>query len=154
MKLIQKNKKAYFDYEILETLEVGIVLTGDEVKSLRAGHVNINGTFAHIHGSELFWLGGHISPYSHAFQKPDDDKSKRTRKLLLHKRQLMRLIGDMSKKGLTIIPLQIYFNDKNKVKIELGLAKHKKAAGKKQAIKERDIGRETARELKDVRKYT
>lgn len=147
MKLIAQNKKAFFDYEILDKLEAGLVLKGDEVKSLREGNVSLVGAFATMHGGELYLINCRIVPYSKAYMK-DESESTRRRKLLLHKKQLSRLIGDMSRKGITILPLKIYFNEKNLVKVELGLGKHKKAAGKKEAIKERDIKRETSRALK------
>lgn len=147
MKIIIKNKKAFFDYEVLDKIEAGIVLTGDEVKSLRAGHVNLTGAFANIHQGELFMVNCHISPYDKAYNK-DEDLAKRSRKLLLHKREINKLVGDISRKGLTVIPLLIYFKN-SKVKVELGLCKHRKASGKKQLLKERDIKRETAREMKD-----
>ena len=152
MKIITQNKKAFHDYEVLEKIETGIVLTGDEVKSLRAGHVSIVGTFAHIHQGELNLLNCNISPYSHAYSK-SDELARRTRKLLVHKRELVRIIGDISKKGITLVPLKLYFNDKGKVKVELGLCKHKKAHSQKQELKERDINRQTRRELKGVIKY-
>ncbi|MEX0672046.1 MAG: SsrA-binding protein SmpB [Candidatus Babeliales bacterium] len=153
MKVIAQNKKAFFEYTILETLEAGIVLTGDEVKSLRAGHCSLVGTFARVMQGELYIINMGVTPYDHAYQKADEELSRRPRKLLVHKNQLVRLIGDVSKKGITLIPLKIYFNAKNIAKVELGVAKHKKAAGKKQALKERDIKRETAREVKKVYKY-
>lgn len=152
MKIVATNKKAFFDYEVLEKMEAGIVLKGDEVKSLRAGHCSLIGAFATFHKGELFLLNANITTYKHAYQK-DDLETTVSRKLLLHKRELMRLIGDISRKGITIIPLKIYFNDKSKVKVELGICKHKKAPDKKQAIKERDIKRETQREIKKVYKY-
>ncbi len=152
MKQIAQNKKAFFDYEILEKIEAGIVLTGDEVKSLRAGHVSLVGAFATVKGSELFLINCNISLYSKAFQKKEE-LATRSRKLLLNRRELNKLIGDISKKGITIVPLRMYFNERNIVKVELGLCKHKKAAGKKETIKERDIARQTRRELKDVYKY-
>ena len=147
MKLIAQNKKAYHDYDILETVEAGIVLTGDEVKSLRAGQVSLVGAFATVHQGELYLINCRISPYAQAYKKSEDLATRR-RKLLLHKRELSRLIGDISRKGITIVPLKIYFTERNIAKVALGIAKHKKAAGKKQALKERDIRRETARELK------
>jgi len=153
MKIIAQNKKAFFDYEILDKMEAGIVLSGDEVKSLRIGNCSLIGAFATFHKGELFLINATISAYSHAFQKDDKDKDTRSRKLLLHKRELMRILGDVSKKGITIVPLKIYFNEKNMVKVEIGLSKHKKAAGKKEAIKERDINRETQRELRGKYKY-
>jgi len=156
MKIVAKNKKAFHDYDIFEKLEAGIVLTGDEVKSLRAGRVSLIGSFATVKAGELFLTNCTINPYQHAYDKSGsskEDKATRSRKLLLHKRQLNKLVGDVSQKGITIIPLKIYFNKKNIAKVELGICKHKKAVGKKQALKERDIKRQTARELKDVYKY-
>jgi len=152
MKVIAQNKKAFFEYEILDKLEAGIVLTGDEVKSLRAGHVSMVGSFATVKQSELYLINCKITPYQKAYIKRED-LSDRSRKLLLNKRELMRLIGDISKKGVTIVPLKLYFNDRNFVKVELGICKAKKAAGKKETIKERDIERQTRREIKDVYNY-
>ncbi len=147
MKIISKNKKAFHDYEILEKIEVGLVLKGDEVKSLRAGHVNMTGAFATVHNGELYMINCHVTPYDKAYIKNEDD-AKRSRKLLLHKRELNRLIGDISCKGITLIPLCLYFNNKSKIKLELGVCKHRNAAGKKQVLKERDINRETSREMR------
>jgi len=152
MKIITQNKKAYHDYEILDTIEAGIVLTGDEVKSLRAGMANLTGSFANIHDGELYLVNAHITPYSKAFLK-SDDAARRSRKLLLHKKELTKLVGDISKKGITIVPLKLYFTKKSKVKVELGIAKHRKAAGKKQVLKEKDIKREAQRELRGRYKY-
>lgn len=152
MKIISQNKKGRFDYEVLSTIEAGIVLIGDEVKALRAGHINLTGSFAVVTGGELFLLNCHITPYDKAFQK-NEDAASRTRKLLVHRRELNKLIGEVSQKGLTLVPLKIYFNKRSKVKLEIGLCKHKKAAGKKRELKEQDIKRETSRELKDVFKY-
>lgn len=146
MKIITTNKKVYFDYEILDTMEAGMVLTGDEVKSIRAKHISLADSFATIYQGEVTLINCHIAPYSHAYTKVDH--SRRTRKLLLHKKEINRLIGDISRKGLTIVPLKVYFNDKGYIKIELGVAKHKKSHDKKQSIKERDIKRETMRELR------
>jgi SsrA-binding protein len=152
MKIITQNKKALFDYDISDRFEAGIVLTGDEVKSLRAGHVSLIGSFATIHDGELFLLNCSIAPYERAYIK-SEDKATRSRKLLLHRRELDRLIGEISKKGITLVPLKLYFNNKNMVKIEIGIGRHKKAIGKKQAIKERDIDRQARREIKDIYKY-
>lgn len=149
MKIISKNKKAFFDYEVLDKIEAGIVLTGDEVKSLRAGHVNLTGSFANVHQGELFMVNCHITPYDKAYKK-DEDTAKRSRKLLVHKRELNKLVGDISRKGITVIPLVLYFKN-SKVKVELGLCKHRKSAGKKQMLKERDIKRETSREMKNYK---
>lgn len=152
MKIIAQNKKAFFEYEILDKLEAGIVLTGDEVKSLRAGQVSLIAAFATIKQGELFLINCKISHYQQAYSKKDD-QAERSRKLLLKKRELNRIIGDISQKGITMVPLKLYFNDKNLVKVELGVCKAKKAAGKKQTIKDRDIERETRREIKGVYKY-
>lgn len=147
MKVVAQNKKALFDYEILDRLEAGIVLTGDEVKSLRAGKVSLIGSFATMHDSQLFLINCNITPYTQAFSAKKEDAT-RSRKLLLKRKEINRLIGDISRKGITIVPLKIYFNDRNFAKVELGTAKHKKAASKKESIKERDIKRETSRELR------
>lgn len=151
MKVIAQNKKAFHDYNILDRLEVGIVLTGDEVKSVRAGQVNLTGSFAHPRNGELFLVNFHITPYGHAYIK--EDQATRTRKLLLHRRELSRLVGDISKKGVTLIPLKLYLNDKGLVKVEIGIGKHKKAHETKEQLRERDIARETRRELKGKFKY-
>lgn len=154
MKIIARNKKAFFDYEIFEKIEAGIVLTGDEVKSLRAGKVSLIGAFATIHEGEINLINCNITLYEKAFGGGHGkDKATRTRKLLLHRREINRLIGDISKKGITVIPLSMYFNDRNKVKVELGVGKHKKAVGKKQTIKERDLDRQARREIKKVYDY-
>ena len=150
MKIIALNKKARHDYEILETLEAGVVLTGDEVKSVRANQVSLKESYATVHGGEVFLLNCNISPYSHAYLKSEND-SRNSRKLLLNKKEIMKLIGAISKKGLTIVPLKIYINKRGFVKLELGIAKHKKATGKKRELKERDIKRETEREIKSRR---
>lgn len=148
MKLITKNKQAYFDYHILDTLEAGIVLAGDEVKSIRAGHVSLAGSYATFRGRELMLINCNISPYAKAFEKRDDQAATRSRKLLLHKRELDRLAGEVARKGVTIVPLSIYLSERNRIKVQLGIAKHKKAVDKKKELKERDIKRETERQLK------
>ena len=150
MKIITQNKKAFFDYEVLDQLEAGIVLTGDEVKSLRAGNANLVGSFATMHNGELTLLNCYIGSYSHAYDKKSEDYTRRTRKLLVHRRELNRLAGDISKKGITLVPLKLYFNEKGKVKVDLGLCKHKKAHQRKEELRERDIKRETRRELKGL----
>jgi SsrA-binding protein len=149
MKLVVQNKKALFDYDILDRLEAGIVLTGDEVKSLRAGKASLTGSFATVHQGELYLINCNITPYAQAYTKQSEEQATRRRKLLLHRKELSRLIGDISQKGVTVIPLKIYFNDRNIAKVELGIAKHRKAAGKKQLLKERDIERETRREVRN-----
>jgi len=150
MKVIAQNKKAYHDYDILEKIEAGIVLTGDEVKSLRAGQVSLIGSFAAIRNGELTLVNCRIAPYEKAYQK-NEEMAARTRVLLLHKRQILRLLGEIAQKGVTVVPLLIYFTGKSLVKLELGVAKHKKAPDRKKELKERDIKRETSRAMKESR---
>ena len=147
MKVIAQNKKAFHDYNILDRVEAGIVLTGDEVKSLRAGRVSLKGSYAVVKAGELYLINCNISLYKHAYEK-SEDLATRSRKLLLHKKQLNRLIGDISRKGITIVPLKLYFSKRGLVKVELGICKHKKGPEKKQMLKERDIKRETEREIR------
>jgi len=151
MNIIAKNKKAFFDYEIFNKIEAGIVLTGDEVKMLRSNHGSLVGSFAVVKDGELFLLNCNIPFYTNAFNKTDDKAATRSRKLLLHRKELNRIIGDVSQKGITLIPTLLYFNKKNLVKVEIGLARHRKEEGKKEMIKERDIARDTRRELKNLR---
>ena len=149
MKVITVNKKAYHDYQVLETLEAGIVLAGDEVKSLRLGHAQLKGSFAHISQGELFLVNAHISAYQKAFDKnKGEEYTTRRRKLLLSRRELDRLIGDIARKGVAVVPLKIYFNARGKVKVELGICKGKKKADKRDALKERDIKRQAEREIR------
>ena len=152
MNILSQNKKAFHDYEILERLEVGIVLSGDEVKAIRAGNSNLVGAFAHIREGELYMINCYIAPYSYAYSK-HDDTTRRTRKLLVHRRELSRLAGMIAKKGVTLVPLKLYCNERGMIKVELGLAKHKKAHVRKEELKERDIKRETRRELKSSYNY-
>lgn len=150
MNIIAKNKKAFFDYEIFNKIEAGIVLTGDEVKMLRAKHGSLVGAFATVKENELFLINCNIPIYTNAFNK-DDKAALRSRKLLLHRKELNKIIGYVSQKGITLVPTLLYFNKKNIVKVEIGLAKHRKAQGQKELIKERDIARDTRRELKNLR---
>ena len=150
MKVISQNKKAYHDYDILEKMEAGIVLTGDEVKSVRAGQISLVGAFASIRNGEMMLVNCRIAPYEKAYQK-DEETAARSRVLLLHKRQTLKLLGEISQKGVTVVPLCVYFNDKSKIKVQLGVAKHKKAPSKKKELKERDIKRETGRAMKEAR---
>jgi SsrA-binding protein len=146
MKIIAQNKKAFFDYQVLETLEAGLVLSGDEVKSIRLGHVSLSGAYAVFKSLELFLINCNVSAYAQAYSKQVD--TTQSRKLLLHRRELNRLFGDVSRKGITIIPLKIYLNDRGLVKIALGLCKHKKAADKRESLKEKDLRREAGREAR------
>jgi len=146
MKIIATNKKAYFNYEILESYEAGISLVGSEVKSIRQGRINLKDSYAEIRAGEVFILNCHISPYEAANRFNHDPE--RERKLLLHRQEIKRLTGKIKEKGLTLIPTKVLFNDKGKVKFEISLAKGKKAYQKKEAIKERDRERELRAELK------
>lgn len=139
------NRKARHSYDILETLEAGIMLVGPEVKSLRNGGGNIKDSYAQIAGGEVYINNLHISPYAQA--SIFNYEPERKRKLLMHKREIVRLAGKVKEKGLTLVPLSIYLKG-HLIKIEIGLAKGKKEYGKKEAIKERDVKREVAREVK------
>jgi SsrA-binding protein len=145
-KIVSKNKKAYHDYHIDQILEAGIVLSGPEVKSLRAGKVNLRDGYAQLKDGEVFLYNVHISPYSfttHANQEP-----LRVRKLLLHRREIRKLIGKLHEKGIALIPLKIYFIDNGKAKVELALARGKKLYDKRAALKEKDSNREMERTLR------
>lgn len=148
MKVIAQNRKAFHDYIVYDRLEVGVALHGDEVKSIRAGDVNLKGSFVVPHQNQLYLLNCHISPYANAFRKPREEERVRTRRLLAHKREIRKLTGKVSAKGYTLIPLKLYLNDKGRVKIEVGLCKHKRAYQKKEELKERDIKRQAQREIK------
>ena len=150
MKIIAKNKKAFHDYEILEKIEAGIVLAGDEVKSLRAGNISLVDSYATLYRGEVMLLNCYIAPYAQAYKKGEgsEDKTRRSRKLLLHRKEIAKIAGAISRKGLTIIPLKIYFSGRGYVKLELGLARHKKKTDKKRELRERDIKRETDREIR------
>ncbi|MEW6067593.1 MAG: SsrA-binding protein SmpB [Nitrospirota bacterium] len=145
MKIVCQNRKAYHDYNIDETLEAGIVLSGTEVKSLREGKANLKDAYVIIKGGEAYLLNCHISPYSHGNIMNHDPL--RTRKLLMHKNEINRLSGKIAAKGFTLIPLKIYFKD-SFVKTEVGLARGKKLFEKRERIKERQAKREIERALK------
>jgi SsrA-binding protein len=141
-KIIAQNRKARHDYEILETYEAGIALRGTEVKSLRAGRANLKDSYAAVREGEIWLYGVHISPYSHGNINNHDPE--RDRKLLMHRREIRRLIGKTKETGLTVVPLQLYFNH-GKVKVELALAKGRKQYDKREAIAKRDAEREMKR---------
>jgi len=147
MKLICTNRKARRDYQILETMEAGLVLVGTEVKSLRDGQAQLKDSFAGIADGELYLYNAHINPYR--MGNRFNHEPTRTRKLLMHEREIRRLIGKIQEKGLTLIPLRLYFNDSGKVKVELGLARGKKVFDKRRDIAERDAKREMERAVKD-----
>lgn len=149
MKTIVVNRKARHDYQIVETVEAGIVLLGNEVKSLREGRANLRDSFATVENGEVILRGLHISPYSHAtYDKPDP---RRDRKLLLNKREIRRLVGKTKEKGLTLIALKLYFNDRGKAKVELALARGKRQYDKRQSMAERDAKRQVERAMKQPR---
>lgn len=135
IKTISDNRKARHDYILEDVLEVGIVLTGTEVKSLRNGQVNIKDAYAQIKNGEVFLQQMHISPYNHAYYGNHDPL--RPRKLLLHKSEISKLIGKTKEKGYSLIPVKIYFKD-GKVKVALALARGKKLYDKRSALKERE----------------
>ncbi|MBI5140734.1 MAG: SsrA-binding protein SmpB [Nitrospirae bacterium] len=145
IKIVCNNKKAYHDYFIDETVEAGIMLTGTEVKSLRDGKGNLKDCYALIKDGEAWVLGFHISPYSHGnINNPDP---LRTRKLLLHKKEIERLSGKIKEKGMAVVALKVYFKD-GRAKLELGLARGKKQYDKREAMKERSDQREIERAMK------
>lgn len=146
---IAVNRKARHDYFIDETVEAGIVLTGSEVKSLRDGRANLKDSFARVSRGEAFVVNIHISAYDPAHR--DNHDPTRSRKLLLHRLEIDRLEGKLNQKGLTLIPLRIYFNARGRAKIELGLGRGKKHYDKRQTIKEREAKRETARAMRTGR---
>nr|WP_027717461.1 SsrA-binding protein SmpB [Desulfovirgula thermocuniculi] len=145
-KVVTVNRRARHDYHILETYEAGIVLTGTEVKSLRAGRANLQDSYARVENGELFLYNMHISPYDQGNRF--NHEPKRTRKLLMHKREIMRLLGKSREKGLTLVPLKVYFNERGKAKVELALARGKKAIDKREDIAARDARREIERALR------
>ncbi len=146
MKIIAINKKAYHDYFVEDTYEAGIVLIGCEVKSIRAGAVNLRDSFAIIKNGEVFMVGAHIAPYEKGNRFNGDPR--RNRKLLLNKAEIRRLKAKTDQKGYTLVPLKIYFKDQY-VKIELGLCKGKEAHDKREAIKQREEARNIDRIKKE-----
>lgn len=140
-----KNKKAYYDYEIKDTYEAGIVLTGTEIKSIRDGKVNLKDSYAIVKNNEVFILGMHISHYKEGNIFNHDEI--RTRKLLLHKKEILKIRDALEKDGFTLIPLKLYFN-KDKAKLMIGIAKGKKIYDKRESIKKRDTERELQKQFK------
>lgn len=143
---VAQNKKARFDFFILESMEVGIVLTGTEIKSVRAGQVNLKEGYAAVKDGELWLLGVHISPYEKgSYYNPDPV---RPRKLLVSKGQILRLSQRIKEKGLTLVPLKMYLKENRWAKVELGVAKGKQAHDKRDSLAERDAQREISRALR------
>ncbi len=146
MKIV--NKRATFDYELLEKFEAGIQLFGYEVKAIRLGHADLTGSYVKIIGSEAYLISGKIFPYQYAH--PDNYDLKRTRKLLMHKRELMSLKGKVEASNLTIVPVSVY-TTRTFIKVELALAKPKKQFDKRKAIKKRDQNRQLEEDLKNTK---
>ncbi len=149
-KTVAQNKKAWHDYFVDEKYEAGIALFGTEVKSIRCGSVNLKDAYCSIKNGELFLLGMHISPYEkgNIFNR----EPRRERKLLMHKREIMKLGGLVAQKGYTLVPLSLYFSGKN-VKVEIGLCRGKKLYDKRDALAEKQAGREMERRMKDNSRY-
>jgi len=141
--VISTNKRAYFDYEILETYEAGIELRGFEVKAIKTGRINLAGSYAVIRNNQIWLLNSDIPPYQPK-NTPVDYDSKRTRRLLLKHSEIKNLIGRTSEKGLTLVPLRVYTKHQ-KVKVEIGLGKSRKKADKRELIKKREVEREIKR---------
>jgi SsrA-binding protein len=145
-KLVASNRRAHHDFDILETHEAGIVLQGTEVKSLRDSRADLKEAYARIEGEEAWLLGLHISPYAQGNRANHDPL--RPRKLLLHRAEINRLLGKVMEKGLTLVPLRLYFKQ-GRAKVELGLARGRKTLDKRHAIREREERREVARALRE-----
>ncbi|MBI4683366.1 MAG: SsrA-binding protein SmpB [Nitrospirae bacterium] len=147
--IVTTNRKAFHDYQIQEKFEAGISLLGTEVKSLREGRANLKDSYAIIKEGEVLLLNCHISPYSHGNLQNHDPL--RTRKLLLHRKEIDKLLGKTSQQGLTLVPLRIYFKN-GRAKVELGLAKGKRQYEKRESIKEKEAKREIERHMKTHKK--
>jgi len=148
--VVATNRKAFHDYAIEEKMEAGLVLRGTEVKSLREGKVNLRDSYASVNHEEVILHNCHITPYSHGNIMNHDPL--RPRKLLLHRKEISKLLGKTQQKGLTLVPLRIYFNPRGKAKIEIALAKGKKQYDRRETIKSREAGREVERAMKGVRR--
>ena len=144
-KLIADNRKAWFEYEIIEQFEAGIVLQGTEVKSIREGGVSLRESFCKVFGAEIFLWNAHIAPYSH--RGSAEHEPTRTRKLLLNRREINKLLGKTVEKGLTIVPLRMYFK-KGRIKLAIGLARGKNVRDKRETIRRRETDRETRAAVK------
>ena len=146
-KIIAQNKKAWHDYFVDEKYEAGIALFGTEVKSVRAGQVNLKDSYCSVKNGELFVIGMHISPYEkgNIFNR----EPRRERKLLMHKREIMKINGMLTQKGYTLVPLSLYFSGKN-VKVELGLCRGKKLYDKRDSIAAKEVNREIDRKMKEA----
>lgn len=146
-KYAAQNRRARHDYFIQDTIEAGLSLTGTEVKSLRAGKASIGESFATDRSGEIFLMNSYIAEYSHS--KFDNHSPRRPRKLLLHRKEMARLLGSIKREGITLVPLGIYWNERGYAKVELGIAKGKRKADKREASKDRDWKRDKARLMRD-----
>jgi SsrA-binding protein len=144
------NRKARHNYLISDTFEAGLVLTGTEIKSIRAGKANLSDAYARVERGEAWLVGAHIAPYDAGSRYNHDPK--RDRKLLLHRSQIDELMGRAAAKGLTIVPLRLYINDRGRAKVELGLARGKQLHDRRRSIAERDSRRDMERELADAQR--
>jgi SsrA-binding protein len=146
-KIVAENRRARFDYYIEDTFEAGIMLTGTEVKSLRFGEGSIAESYAEVRGQECWLVNSNVPEFSHGNRF--NHEPKRPRKLLLHQREIDKLQGAVERKGMTLVPLSIYFNSRGRAKVELALARGKNTADKRQTIKDRDWKREQQRIMRD-----
>jgi SsrA-binding protein len=147
-RIVAENRKAGFDYHLLETFEAGLVLRGSEVKAIREGRVNLRDSFCRLEGGEAFLIGAHIGQYSHDSQAGHDPV--RARKLLLRREELNKLLGKTTERGLTVVPLRVYFS-RGRVKVAVALAKGKKSYDKRETIRRREAERETRAAVKSRR---
>jgi len=145
-RLLGTNKKAYFNYEILESIEAGISLLGSEVKAIRQGRMSLKDSYAEIKGGEVYLINFHVSPYEAA--NIFNHHPLREKKLLLHRQEIKRLTGKIKEKGLTLVPTKVFINEKGKIKVEISLARGKRAYQKKETIREREREKELRAELK------
>ncbi len=148
-KILASNRKAHFNYEILERAEAGVALLGTEVKAIREGGLNFRDAYVEFRGGELFLVGAFVAPYSHG--NILNHTHERNRKLLLHRREIDKLGGKVSEKGFTLVPLRAYLKN-GRVKVEIGLGRGKKAHDKRETIKRRDAERETRQAVKERRR--
>lgn len=142
IKVVSTNKKARFEFFILETFEAGLVLKGTEIKSVRSGQISLQEAYVRTNGDEVWLVGAHVAPYEHASAFQHDPK--RDRKLLMHKKEIRKLYNEVRIKGMTLVPIRVYLKG-GRAKLEIGLAKGKKQYDKRESIKERDVERESSR---------
>jgi len=147
MKVFALNKRATFDYQILETFEAGLVLKGHEVKSIKNGHISLQGSYIVIKNNEAFLINATVSPYQPK-NTPKDYEPTRTRKLLLHQKEIKYLTGKSQERGLTLVPIKVY-DKKGKIKLEFGIGRGKRKVDKRELIKKREVEKEIERKLKE-----